>query len=68
MQYDLWGIPDVGEDPETAPLGGVQRFKEGFGGEIVRYVGAYDYLYHPRLYRLMERAWALRRRGLALGG
>ena len=62
-QYDLWGIPDVDEDPETAPLSGVQRFKEGFGGEIVRYVGAYDRMYHPRLYGLLERAWALRRRG-----
>lgn len=62
-QYDLWGIPDTHEDPETAPLAGVQRFKEGFGGELVRYVGAYDYLYHPRLYRLLERAWALLRRG-----
>jgi len=44
-------------------LSGVQRFKEGFGGEIVRYVGAYDRVYHPRLYGLLERAWALRRRG-----
>jgi len=66
--YDLWGIPDVDEDPQTAPLAGVQRFKEGFGGEPVRYVGAYDCCYHPRLYRLLERAWALRRRGAGLGG
>jgi lipid II:glycine glycyltransferase (peptidoglycan interpeptide bridge formation enzyme) len=67
-QYDLWGIPDVDEDPETAALRGVQRFKEGFGGQIVRYVGAYDYPYHPHLYRQLERLWALRRRGLRLGG
>ena len=67
-RYDLWGIPDADEDPETADLAGVQRFKEGFGGEIVRYVGAYDYAYHPRLYRLLERVWALRRTGAGLGG
>jgi len=66
-QYDLWGIPDVDEDPEAAPLAGVQRFKEGFGGESVRYVGAYDYVYHPRLCRWLERAWALRRRRASLG-
>ena len=67
-QYDLWGIPDVDQDPETAPLAGVQRFKEGFGGQVVRYVGAYDYGYHPHLYRLLERAWALRPRGSGQGG
>ncbi|HHX43071.1 MAG TPA: peptidoglycan bridge formation glycyltransferase FemA/FemB family protein [Chloroflexi bacterium] len=66
-QYDLWGIPDADEEPETAALRGVQRFKEGFGGAIVCYVGAYDYVYRPRLYPLLERAWALRRRGLGLG-
>ena len=67
-QYDLWGIPDIDEDPDTAPLAGVQRFKEGFGGEVVRYVGAYDCVYHPRLFALLSKAWALRRRGAGLGG
>ncbi len=50
--YDLWGIPDeVGEDPEryTDPelwgeggLWGVYRFKQGFGGRVVRFTGAWD--------------------------
>jgi peptidoglycan pentaglycine glycine transferase (the first glycine) len=60
-QYDLWGIPDVGEEAPTAALGGVQRFKEGFGGEVVRYMGAYDYVYSQPLHWLTTRVWAWRR-------
>jgi len=64
--YDLWGIPDeVGQAPrryENDPvegkggLWGVYRFKRGFGGKVVRYVGAYDYVYNPLLYRLLSLA------------
>ena len=53
-RYDLWGIPDaVGMDAEATPpdpvtgLWGVWRFKQGFGGEVVRYVGAWDRYYVP---------------------
>ncbi len=59
---DLWGIPDeVGalikegaEIPKdrTDDLWGVYIFKRGFGGEVEYYVGAYDYVYRPWLYRL----------------
>ncbi len=55
--YDLWGIPDevgAGQVSEAAEadagdesaaqggLWGVWRFKQGFGGQVVRYVGAWD--------------------------
>ncbi|TEU17015.1 MAG: peptidoglycan bridge formation glycyltransferase FemA/FemB family protein [Anaerolineales bacterium] len=39
--YDLWGAPDVLSEDD--PLWGVYRFKEGFGGQFVRHIGAYDY-------------------------
>lgn len=39
--YDLWGAPD--ELDESDPMWGVYRFKQGFGAEFVRHIGAYDY-------------------------
>jgi lipid II:glycine glycyltransferase (peptidoglycan interpeptide bridge formation enzyme) len=65
--YDLWGVPD--EDAPTLEsqfterqdgLWGVYRFKRGFGGRLVRTVGAWDRIYSPARYRLYR--WALRRR------
>jgi lipid II:glycine glycyltransferase (peptidoglycan interpeptide bridge formation enzyme) len=52
--YDLWGIPDRLEENED--LWGVYRHKRGYGGEIVRYIGAFD-LVRSRLRHLaLERA------------
>jgi peptidoglycan pentaglycine glycine transferase (the first glycine) len=48
--YDLWGAPD--EFIENDPMWGVWKFKEGFGGQVVRHVGAWDYAPSPLLYRL----------------
>lgn len=70
LTYDLWGIPDeVGAEPEKykstvtnhpGGLWGVYRFKQGFGGQIVRYVGAYDYTYRPALAWLYNQVTAWR--------
>ncbi len=63
--YDLWGIPD--EEEETLErefikrsdgLWGIYRFKRGFGGKVVRYAGAFDYVYSPLLYRLWVKLWS----------
>jgi len=69
LSYDLWGIPDeVGQNPEryqkgvpnrTGGLWGVYRFKRGFGGKVVRYVGAWDYIYSRPWYVLYRAAFAL---------
>jgi lipid II:glycine glycyltransferase (peptidoglycan interpeptide bridge formation enzyme) len=64
--YDLWGIPDVEPGSASASLGGVERFKAGFGGESARYAGAFDYVYSPLVYRAFNWLWR-RRQARALG-
>jgi lipid II:glycine glycyltransferase (peptidoglycan interpeptide bridge formation enzyme) len=51
--YDLWGIPDRLEENED--LWGVYRHKRGYGGEIVRYVGAFDVVRSPLQHLALER-------------
>ncbi|MGD8623244.1 MAG: peptidoglycan bridge formation glycyltransferase FemA/FemB family protein [Anaerolineae bacterium] len=64
--YDLWGAPD--ELVESDPMWGVYRFKLGFGAELARGLGAWDYAPGRLRYRLYHElvpcylAW-LRRRG-----
>jgi serine/alanine adding enzyme len=69
--YDFWGVPDqfgqaalVTDEGERArleeaarsdPLYGVFRFKKGFGGQVVRYLPAYDRVYMLPLYALWQR-------------
>jgi peptidoglycan pentaglycine glycine transferase (the first glycine) len=52
--YDLWGAPD--EFVETDPLWGVYRFKEGLGGTVHRYLGAWDLPINRMLYRFYSKA------------
>ena len=62
--YDLWGIPneisdapsgeeDAPEPHRTDGMWGIYQFKRGFSTNVVRYVGAYDYVYQPVLHRLV---------------
>ncbi len=69
-EYDLWGVPDAGEEELEAGftqrsdgLWGVYRFKRGFGGRLRR-VMAWDWVYQPLLYRFY--AWYARRKGRAV--
>lgn len=62
--YDLWGIPDevcemtIRNEPipegKSGGLWGVYYYKRHYHGDIVYYVGAYDYVYSPFLHRSME--------------
>ncbi len=71
-RYDLWGIADTAwaEAPvneNVAPNGdaplphGLFQFKQGFGGEVVRYAGAYDVVFSHWRYALYLRALVARR-------
>jgi peptidoglycan pentaglycine glycine transferase (the first glycine) len=69
LTYDMWGIPDEEEAvlekeflKRSDGLWGVYRFKRGFGGQVVHYLGAYDYVYSPLLYRLYNKLVAWRAR------
>ena len=42
-------------------LWGVYRFKRGFGGDVIRFVGAYDYVYSASRYLLWVRSMPLLR-------
>jgi len=48
--YDFWGAPDELEESDS--MWGVWKFKEGFGGQFVRGLGAWDYAPSPLLYKL----------------
>ncbi len=68
-EYDLWGIPDDDEETLEAQftdrhdgLWQVYRFKRGFGGEIRRTMGSFEYVYNPFLYRAVKFADAQRRK------
>lgn len=51
--YDMWGAPTAFSPND--PLWNVYRFKEGFGGEVIRTIGAWDLAIRPRLYRFYTR-------------
>jgi len=51
-KYDLWGIP--ANPKEGHPLWGVYRFKKGFNGKLVKYIGALNFPYSPLFYNIFE--------------
>ena len=70
--YDLYGVPD--EDEKTLEdqfaqrnegLWGVYRFKRGFGGRLVRSVGAWDRVYAPLRYELYRQMVTIRNQVLS---
>lgn len=70
--YDLWGVPDEAEAALEAQfegrgdgLWGVYRFKRGWGGQLVRSIGAWDRVYHPPLYRAYQIYLRLRQASLS---
>lgn len=52
-RYDFWGIPAT--DEEDAALAGVYRFKRGWGGHIVTFMGSFEKVYRPLAMRIAGR-------------
>jgi len=56
--YDWWGIPE--EPAPDHPWFGLYRFKTGFGGETIRYIGLYEHVLRPGPLRLERRLQQLK--------
>jgi lipid II:glycine glycyltransferase (peptidoglycan interpeptide bridge formation enzyme) len=53
ISYDFWGIPET--DNEQEAMAGVYRFKSGWGGRVVRFLGNYEYVYRPLAMRVAQK-------------
>lgn len=58
--YDWWGVPE--EPAADHPWFGLYRFKTGFGGETVRYIGCYEHVLRPGALKLERRLQQLKGR------
>lgn len=66
-QYDFFGItPSNVEKPEQHYLNGVTRFKNGFGGEEVRYPGTFEQPLRPMWYTLYHNFYHVFQRARSL--
>ena len=51
--YDFWGIPET--EAEDEAMAGVYRFKRGWGGRVMRFLGCYEHVYHPLAMKVASR-------------
>lgn len=51
--YDFRGVS--GDLDESNPMYGLYRFKKGFNGDLVEFVGALDYVFNPFMYFVVEK-------------
>ncbi len=60
--YDFRGVP--GDLTEDNPLYGLYRFKKGFNGDYIQFIGEYDLVYSPLYYHLWNVAEPLYYKGV----
>jgi len=75
-RYDFWGAPEIFDGSD--PMWGVFRFKQGFDGEVIRTMGAYDLPVRKTFYRFytsilprvldLMRAFGIKKRQKMLDG
>ncbi|MBI2028056.1 MAG: peptidoglycan bridge formation glycyltransferase FemA/FemB family protein [Candidatus Levybacteria bacterium] len=52
-KLDMWGALGPNPDPKD-PWYGFHRFKQGYGGELVEFVGSYDLVIDPFFYEIYK--------------
>lgn len=68
--YDWWGVPDAGTtNPALSQANSslpesLYQFKQGFGGKVVKYSGAWDYVYNPGKFQIYRAARKFRKNAL----
>jgi lipid II:glycine glycyltransferase (peptidoglycan interpeptide bridge formation enzyme) len=58
--FELWGSLGPNPNPKD-PWYGFHKFKEGYGGELVEYIGSYDLIIRSNLYRFYNLAYNFRK-------
>jgi lipid II:glycine glycyltransferase (peptidoglycan interpeptide bridge formation enzyme) len=58
--FDMWGAANVREPKTNNPYYGFHRFKQGFGAELIEFMGSFDLIINPLNYRLLHVADKLR--------
>jgi lipid II:glycine glycyltransferase (peptidoglycan interpeptide bridge formation enzyme) len=53
--FDMWGSLGPNPDPKN-PWSGFHRFKEGYGGQLMEFVGSYDLVLQSGLYSFFRMA------------
>jgi lipid II:glycine glycyltransferase (peptidoglycan interpeptide bridge formation enzyme) len=57
--YDMWGSLSPTYDPHD-PWAGFTKFKEGYNAQFVQFIGSYDLVINPVLYKIYSVAYKLR--------
>jgi peptidoglycan pentaglycine glycine transferase (the first glycine) len=63
--FDMWGSLGPNPDPKD-PWNGFHRFKKGYGGELVEFIGTYDLVNDYPMYKIYTLANSLRWKYLRL--
>jgi len=58
-KFDMWGALGPNQNPKD-PWYGFHKFKQGYGAELVEFIGSYDLIINPALYQIYKLADKLR--------
>ena len=65
--FDMWNCLPPGIEDPSHPWYGFHKFKKGFHGELIRFPGAYDVVFVPKIYPLIillnKTRWAFLKTG-----